>query len=126
MTQEDIDLFLESVDIGYTRCNVQPISGIYFKYCNNALAGCGIASALINKNGIDLAVWKKEGSATRFKSIAQRDFNLSELFLGGFIYGFDGHISGSAPDDPSDYSRGYRYGLEKRKKWIMKSEKETQ
>jgi hypothetical protein len=115
MTQEDVDLFLESVDIGYTRCNVQPTSGTFFKRCTNAVMGCGITAALINKNGIDMC---NEESVLTFRRTVQQEFNLSELFVMGFIFGFDGNITGSKPDDPDDYSKGYYCGQKKRKKWI--------
>jgi hypothetical protein len=120
MTQEDIDLFMESVDIGYTRCNIQPTSGTFFKHYDNMPAVCGITAALINKNGIDVY---KLNRCVCFIPEAEKEFNMTHSFINGFIAGFDGVDSNSRYYPQSgacraDYDNGYCCGQEKREKWI--------
>jgi hypothetical protein len=119
MTQEDIDLFMESIDIGYTRCNVQPITGRWFMRERESVYGCGITSALINKNG--LTDYMAMGDVKRLNA-AESEFNLSAEFIDGFVHGFDNRplYGGNLDDNTPDYKNGYRCGQEKREKWIFK------
>jgi hypothetical protein len=122
MTQEDIDLFLESIDTGYTRCNVQPMSRKWFQYHNeDCIFGCGITAALINKNGLaryrniitDLCPADMYRILTK---VARDEFNLSPSFVTGFLDGFDGNSK--SREGNTDYDRGHAYGLEKRRTWM--------
>jgi hypothetical protein len=118
MTQEDIDLFLESVDTGYTRCNVQPMCGDYMRYSGPVACptvyGCGITAALINKNGLSAF----QNMSNYPADVVSKEFNLSMDFITGFIAGFDS-LARRLPY-VHDYCLGYDYGQQKFKKWINK------
>jgi hypothetical protein len=117
MTQEDIDLFLEGVDIGYTRCNVKPITREWFEHTGGCIFGCGITAALINKQGFETFRDREACIVDRICN-ACKEFNLSSMFVDGFIAGFDGYKRYYFTD--ADYTKGYEYGREKREKWILK------
>jgi hypothetical protein len=134
MTQEDIDLFLESVDIGYTRCKVQPMTGMWLYYENNQVHGCGITAALISKNGIEGL--EDADELLLLPETVEKEFNLSMAFVTGFLGGFDAskfmpELTTKLTVKPSvrntEYTKGYQCGKEKREKWIANvSNKEEQ
>jgi hypothetical protein len=127
MTQEDIDLFMESVDIGYTRCKVQPMTGLWLHYENDQVYCCGITAALINKNGIEGL--DDANAQLLMPYFAEREFNLDQMFISGFLAGFDRadytpeFIAKSSVTN-TEYVTGYKCGKEKREKWILKEKQQ--
>jgi hypothetical protein len=123
MTQEDIDLFMESVDIGYTRCNIQPIACAWLvnpTIVNTRAQCCGMMAAIINKNGLEAYEGQKM-DLYKMKDLVKNEFNLSALFFNGFVHGFDGDgVWHELPEGMPEYMSGYQCGRAKRKKWIVR------
>jgi hypothetical protein len=125
MTQEDIRLFLESVDNGFTYSKVQPQDGACLTYRNDEIRGCGVMSALINKNGVESYLQSDTGIYDLMNQSAQKEFNMTPSFLHGFIDGFDGSaIERMIEENSTEYDEGYLYGCEKRKKWILREKQQ--
>jgi hypothetical protein len=123
MTQEDIDLFMESVDIGYTRCDVKPISGDWLvnpTITNRHTQCCGMMAALINKNGLETYA-DQDTNFYNLIAVVKNEFNLSKSFFEGFLTGFDADV---ACETNPEYMSGYLCGKEKREKWILKEKQQ--
>jgi hypothetical protein len=111
LTQE-MKEFLDAVDEGYKRTNLEP-ANVTVAYIAERYLVCGAMAACIHKTG---SIAKRFDMYELLPAVSQA-FKIPQAFVEGFIRGFDcSHIWDF--ENSEEFRLGYEHGKEKREKHI--------